>query len=92
MMPQYPAQPQAQRNRVPSQNQAPAQGQSNPNNIPVYSYLVNRGYKPVDGRYSPISNSTGASNLSGDRRDTSNDDLDVSANLASGVELMKRKN
>ncbi|XP_060586190.1 uncharacterized protein LOC132741936 isoform X2 [Ruditapes philippinarum] len=66
-------------------------GQLNPNDPPVYSYLVNRGYRPVDGRYSPVSTSTGASNLSGDRN-LLNEDSDFSANLGSGVELMKRKN
>lgn len=61
-----------------------------PANIPVYSYLVNRGYQPLDGRYSPVSTSTGGSNLSGDRN-LHHEDSDFSANLGSGVELMKRK-
>lgn len=58
--------------------------------IPVYSYLVNRGYQPLDGRHSPVSTSTGGSNLSGDRN-LQHEDSDFSANLGSGVELMKRK-
>ncbi|WAR25785.1 hypothetical protein MAR_011489 [Mya arenaria] len=58
--------------------------------IPVYSYLVNRGYQPMEGRHSPMSNSTGASNLSGDRNITS-EDSDYAANLGSGVELLRRK-
>ncbi|XP_045164392.1 uncharacterized protein LOC123528612 isoform X2 [Mercenaria mercenaria] len=90
--PQYPAQtqPQSSRNRDRKSNRDP-KGQVPPSNPPVYSYLVNRGYKPIDGRYSPVSTSTGASNLSGDRN-LLNEDSDFSANLGSGVELMKRKN
>lgn len=93
-VPQYPSQDQPQRHRD-RKNQSHKSnrdhnGQVQPSNPPVYSYLVNRGYKPVDGRYSPVSTSTGASNLSGDRN-LLNEDSDFSANLGSGVELMKRK-
>lgn len=93
-VPRYPTQDQPQRHRD-RKNQSHKsnrdhQGQVQPSNPPVYSYLVNRGYKPVDGRYSPVSTSTGASNLSGDRH-LLNEDSDFSANLGSGVELMKRK-
>ena len=62
-----------------------------PNNPPVYSYLVNRGYQPLDGRHSPISTATGGSNISGDRNIQVVEDSDFSANLGSGVELLKRK-
>lgn len=90
---QFPAQtqPQSHRNRDQThKSNRDQKGQMPPGNPPVYSYLVNRGYKPIDGRYSPVSTSTGASNLSGDRN-LLNEDSDFSANLGSGVELMKRK-
>ncbi|KAK3585830.1 hypothetical protein CHS0354_038355 [Potamilus streckersoni] len=60
-----------------------------PTELPVYSYLVNRGYTPLDGRHSPVSTSTAASNLSGDKLNLT-DDTDFTANLGSGVELMRR--
>ncbi|KAL3852713.1 hypothetical protein ACJMK2_016331 [Sinanodonta woodiana] len=63
--------------------------QVKPTDLPIYSYLVNRGYTPLDGRHSPASTSTAASNLSGDKLNFT-DDTDFTANLGSGVELMRR--
>ena len=88
---QYPQQGPAQRQPNPNKrrdNKQPLSQQ--PNNPPIYSYLVNRGYHPVEGRQSPVSTSTGATNLSGDRNMLI-EDSDFSANLDSGVEFMKRK-
>lgn len=56
-------------------------------NNPMYSYIVQRGYTPHDGRHSPLSSSN-ASNLSDHRIQT--DESDFGVNLDSGVELMKR--
>ena len=79
-----PQQPhQSRRHGKPSLSQQP-------NNPPIYSYLVNRGYQPLDGRQSPVSTATGGSNISGDRN-LQVEDSDFSANLDSGVELLKRK-
>ncbi|CAI9723187.1 Hypothetical predicted protein [Octopus vulgaris] len=58
--------------------------------IPVYSYLVNRGYKiPESDKNASGSSATGTSHHS-DLRMVQTDDSDFSANLDSGVELMKR--
>jgi len=73
-----------------SKHGKPNMGPKNAGQPPVYSYLVNRGYQPMDGRHSPLSSSTGASHHSGDRK-IQNDDSDYSANIGSGVELLKRK-
>ena len=75
------------------QSHRPKRDQSHVNTgqIPVYSYLVNRGYQPLDGRYSPVSTSTGASNLSGDRN-MPGEESDYSANIGAGVEVLRRKN
>ncbi|KAL4226263.1 hypothetical protein ACF0H5_014247 [Mactra antiquata] len=88
---QQPVQSQRPREHYPSHKSNNGKGTMPAGNPPVYSYLVNRGYQPLDGRYSPVSTSTGASNLSGDRN-LVHEDSDFSANLGSGVELMKRKN
>lgn len=97
---QFPSQgppPRTQYN-APPQNRQPGQGHRpnnkpsmshQPNNPPIYSYLVNRGYQPIEGRQSPVSTSTGGTNLSGDRNMLV-EDSDFSANLDSGVELLKR--
>ncbi|XP_067684672.1 uncharacterized protein [Haliotis asinina] len=61
-----------------------------PSDPPIYSYLVQRGYQPVDGRDSPVSVSTNASACS-DTHLIQPEDSDMSAhNLASGVEFMRR--
>ncbi|XP_046369554.2 uncharacterized protein LOC124144267 [Haliotis rufescens] len=61
-----------------------------PSDPPIYSYLVQRGYHPVDGRDSPVSVSTNASGHS-DTRLIQPDDSDMSShNLAAGVEFMRR--
>ena len=98
--PQYPGQglpPRTQYNPPPQNRQPhhvhkhdnkPSMPQQ-PSNPPVYSYLVNRGYQPLDGRHSPVSTSTGGSHLSGDRN-LQAEESDFSANLDSGVELLKR--
>lgn len=58
--------------------------------IPVYSYLVNRGYKiPESEKNASGSSATEISHHS-DLRMIQTDDSDFSANLDSGVELMKR--
>ncbi|GAB1598735.1 uncharacterized protein LOC115211971 [Argonauta hians] len=58
--------------------------------IPVYSYLVNRGYKMDDrDKNGSGSSATGTSHHS-DMRMVHTDDSDFSANLDSGVELMRR--
>ena len=67
------------------------QGHIQTGNIPVYSYLVNRGYQPIEGRHSPVSTSTGASNLSSDRN-VLGEESDYSANIGAGVEVLRRKN
>ena len=87
---QYPQQPPAQRQPHPSKRRDKQPVSQQPNNPPIYSYLVNRGYHPVDGRHSPVSTSTGGTNLSGDKNMLI-EDSDFSANLDSGVEFMKRK-
>ncbi|XP_052823891.1 uncharacterized protein LOC106871060 isoform X2 [Octopus bimaculoides] len=58
--------------------------------IPIYSYLVNRGYKiPESDKNASGSSGTGTSHHS-DLRMVQTDDSDFSANLDSGVELMRR--
>ena len=57
----------------------------NENKIPIYSYLVNRGYNIDDGQ----SSGDAASHRS-DSRLGHTDDSDVTANLDCGIELMRR--
>lgn len=56
-----------------------------PKDPPIYSYLVRRGYNPVDGRQSPVSSNNSLENRLGGFEES-----DASANLDSGVEIMRR--
>lgn len=65
--------------RYPGETQ-PQKPSVRPTDPPVYSYLVQRGYTPLDGRHSPAS-SANTSQVSDDRD---------SSQLHSGVEYMRR--
>ncbi|XP_050412951.2 uncharacterized protein LOC126827537 [Patella vulgata] len=79
----------------PGQGHIPGQHQPEPVHVPsvkptdppIYSYLVQRGYTPLDGRHSPASMSSAASHNSGKRLLKEDSD---SGNLESGVEFMRR--
>ena len=67
--------------------QAPRQPDINTGNQPMYSYLVQRGYKPVDtDHHSQVSSATNRSHGS----DLRLEDSDQGHNLGSGVDFMKR--
>ena len=67
--------------------QASRQPDINTGNQPMYSYLVQRGYKPVDtDHHSQVSSATNRSHGS----DLRMEDSDQGHNLGSGVDFMKR--